>query len=236
MEAKAKPASPNHKPNSSHNFSSNSNQKLVAKKFKPTAPAHQAEFVISAATASQFPPPLGFEAALLGRSNSGKSSLLNRWLGRKSLARVSKTPGRTRLINFFSVAWSKEEPTFYAADLPGYGYAAAPRAMVASWETLVQAYLQAPRPNRLALLLMDIRRDPQAEETNLVKWLNDLGLDYRLVATKCDKLGQGARAKRLALIRKKLNPPEAPLIFSALTGEGREELVALTKARTLILA
>ncbi|MDR1608505.1 MAG: ribosome biogenesis GTP-binding protein YihA/YsxC [Deltaproteobacteria bacterium] len=199
----------------------------------PIEPAQKADFVLSAAGPSQFPPPLVFEVAFLGRSNSGKSSLLNRWLGRKSLARVSKTPGRTRLINFFEARWAKGEPSFYAADLPGYGFAAAPKAMVASWEELVRAYLETPRPNRLAFLLMDIRRDPQIEEKNLTRWLKDLAIDFRLIATKCDKLGQGARAQRLTLIQKALGLPERPLLFSALTGEGRAELVTLTRERIL---
>jgi GTP-binding protein len=192
-------------------------------------PAFGADFVVSAAQRDQFPDPLSMEVALLGRSNSGKSSLLNRWIGRKSLARVSGTPGRTRLINFFKITWQKGSFPFYVADLPGYGFAAAPKAMVAGWQQLVDDYLSSPRPQRLALLLMDIRRDPQEEERNLTAWLEDLGLDYRLVATKSDKLGPSARAKRLTFIQKGLNLPQKPLFFSSLTGEGREELIGLLK-------
>ncbi|MDR2140237.1 MAG: ribosome biogenesis GTP-binding protein YihA/YsxC [Deltaproteobacteria bacterium] len=195
----------------------------------PSPPAFLADFVTSAADSQGFPPPLAFEVAVLGRSNSGKSSLLNRWLGRKALARVSKTPGRTRLINFFKVAWTKEEPPFYAADLPGYGFAVAPKAMVASWEALVRAYLGVERPNRLALVLMDIRREPQVEEINLCQWLRDLAITFRLVATKGDKLSFGARSRRLSLIQKGLGLAEPPLVFSSLTGEGREELIALAR-------
>jgi GTP-binding protein len=112
-------------------------------------------------------------------------------------------------------------------DLPGYGYAAAPKAMVAGWEKLAGDYLKAPRPNRVAWLLMDVRRDPQIEEINLCQWLTALNVPFRLIATKCDKLGPGARAKRLALIRKALALGEEPLVFSALTGEGRDELMSL---------
>jgi GTP-binding protein len=193
------------------------------------APAYLADFVVSAVDRSQFPAPLAFEVAVLGRSNSGKSSLLNRWLGRKALARVSKTPGRTRLVNFFKVAFRKDSPSFYAVDLPGYGFAAAPKAQIAGWEKMVGAYLTARRGERLALLLMDVRRDPQAEEINLGHWLGDLGLAYRLVATKSDKLSLGARAKRLKLIQNQLSLSEPPLAFSALTGEGRAELIALVE-------
>ncbi|MGL4208329.1 MAG: ribosome biogenesis GTP-binding protein YihA/YsxC, partial [Candidatus Adiutrix sp.] len=124
-------------------------------------PALQADFVISAAAKNQFPPPGPFEIALLGRSNAGKSSLMNRWLGRKSLARVGATPGRTRLINFFNIVWHKKATPFILTDLPGYGFAAAPKNMVAGWRRLVSDYLEARRPIKMALLIMDIRRDPQ---------------------------------------------------------------------------
>ncbi|MDR1083495.1 MAG: ribosome biogenesis GTP-binding protein YihA/YsxC [Deltaproteobacteria bacterium] len=198
---------------------------------KDTPPAYSADFVVSAAAFKQFPEPLDFEVALLGRSNSGKSSLLNRFIGRKSLARVSGTPGRTRLINFFKIAWTKEEAPFYVADLPGYGFAAAPKDMVAGWQELVNSYLKAKRPNRLALLLMDIRRDPQIEEKNLVQWLKDLAIDFRLVATKADKLNSSARSKRLKIIQKDLQLPEPPLMFSALSGEGREVLISALRQK-----
>ncbi|MDR1394674.1 MAG: ribosome biogenesis GTP-binding protein YihA/YsxC [Deltaproteobacteria bacterium] len=195
----------------------------------PYPPAHEAEFVISAARESQFPRPLNMEVALLGRSNSGKSSLLNRWIGRRALARVSASPGRTRLINFFRIAWTKASPPFFTADLPGYGFAAAPKAMVAGWQELAASYLEAQRPNLLALLLLDIRRDPQEEEKNLVLWLDQLGLSCQLVATKADKLSRGARGQRLSLIQRVLRLDSRPLIFSSLTGEGRNELIDLVR-------
>jgi GTP-binding protein len=193
-------------------------------------PAYLADFVVSAAGANQFPPPLDFEAAVLGRSNSGKSSLLNRWLGRKALARVSKTPGRTRLVNFFKVAFRKDSPPFYAVDLPGYGFAAAPKTEVASWEKLVGDYLTAPRGRRIALILMDIRRDAQAEEQNLSQWLKSLGLPFRVIASKCDKLSPTARNKRLKVLREELALTDPPLAFSAINGTGRLELIQLVEA------
>ena len=192
-------------------------------------PALSTEFVISAADKSQFPAEEWPELAILGRSNAGKSSLLNRWLGRKGLARVGATPGRTRLINFFKVVWNKDDPPFLLADLPGYGFAAAPKAMVAGWRQLVADYLESGRPLKMALLLIDLRRDPGPDELNLLSWLKDLSIPARVIATKADKFKQNERSRRLAAMRGILSalgpdlPP--PLPFSALTGQGRTELI-----------
>ncbi|MDR1657918.1 MAG: ribosome biogenesis GTP-binding protein YihA/YsxC [Deltaproteobacteria bacterium] len=186
-------------------------------------PATEAVFTTSASMARQFPEPLAFEVALLGRSNCGKSSLINRWLGRKSLARVGATPGRTRLINFFKVTWIAGAPSIYVVDLPGYGYAAAPKDMVESWRRLVEDYLAADRGARMALLLMDIRRGVHAEELSLVGLLTSLGIDYRVVATKCDKLSAGRARQALAALASLLGG--YPVAFSSLSGQGRSELI-----------
>jgi GTP-binding protein len=188
-------------------------------------PAVKAEFMLSAAQARQFPEPAGFEVAVLGRSNCGKSSLLNRWLGRKSMARVGGLPGRTRLANFFKVVFAPGDPPMLVVDLPGYGYAAAPKATVESWRRLVGDYLSADRGPRLALLLMDIRRGAQDEERGLASWLSSMGIDYRIVATKSDKLPSARRSKALAALAKDLGGD--PLSFSSLTGQGRERLIEL---------
>ena len=189
-------------------------------------PAREVEFLVSAAGGRQFPEPLGTELALLGRSNSGKSSLLNRLLGRRGLARTSAIPGRTRQINFFRVVW-RTEP-FLLADLPGYGFASGPKAQVAGWRALTSGYLTSGRPLKLALLLMDIRRDPSPDEDGLLDWLAALGIPAWVVATKADKLGRGQAAARLARITGlfRTAPARPPLAFSALTGQGREELLA----------
>ncbi|UQZ88764.1 YihA family ribosome biogenesis GTP-binding protein [Deltaproteobacteria bacterium Smac51] len=192
-------------------------------------PALEADFIISAAAAHQFPEPELPELALLGRSNAGKSSLMNRWLGRKGLARVGATPGRTRLVNFFKITWNKGQPPFMMADLPGYGFAAAPKDMVAGWRKLVADYLESGRPLKMALLMMDIRRAPQDEEFGLLTWLNELSIPAWVIATKADKLSQAERSKRLNVIKKafaenlKLERP--PLPFSATTGFGRNQLI-----------
>ncbi|MDR0882319.1 MAG: ribosome biogenesis GTP-binding protein YihA/YsxC [Candidatus Adiutrix sp.] len=193
-------------------------------------PALAADFIISAAAAGQFPRLDRPEVALLGRSNSGKSSLMNRWLGRKGLARVGQTPGRTRLINFFQVTWRKDEPPFTLADLPGYGFAAAPRALVANWRKLAADYLESGRPLKMALLLMDIRRDPGQDEFGLLNWLAELGIPAWVMVTKADKVGRNDLANRLSAIQKLLTGHASlerdPLPFSAVTGQGRDQLIA----------
>lgn len=192
-------------------------------------PALQADFVISAASASQFPEPELPEIALLGRSNSGKSSLLNRWLGRRGLARVGSTPGRTQMINFFKIVWGKDSRPFLLADLPGYGFAAAPKALVAGWRHLVADYLEGRRPLKMALLMMDIRRDPQEDEYGLLDWLARLSIPAQVVATKADKLSRTELSRRLAAISKLFSekaPLERPLLaFSSTTGLGRNKLI-----------
>lgn len=154
---------------------------------------------------------------------------MNRWLGRRALARVGATPGRTRLVNFFKITWNKDERPFMMADLPGYGFAAAPKDMVAGWRKLVADYLEAGRPLKMALLIMDIRRNPQDEEFGLLNWLSDLGISAWVVASKADKLSQAERGRRLAAIRDTFakNSPliRPPLAFSSTTGLGRDTLI-----------
>jgi GTP-binding protein len=122
----------------------------------------------------------------------------------------------------------------YVVDLPGYGYAAAPKSTVDSWRKLVADYLAADRPPRLALLLMDIRRKPQQEEIQLVSWLESLKVEYQLVATKCDKLSKVQVRRSLADIGRILGGLKAPVAFSSLSGQGREELIDLVKSHGLI--
>jgi GTP-binding protein len=196
-------------------------------------PATEAEFLVSAAFRSQFPKPLDFEIALLGRSNCGKSSLLNRWLGRRTLARVGASPGRTRFINFFKVIWRPEERPMLVVDLPGYGFAAAPKQMVESWRRLVDDYLRSDRGPRLALLLMDCRRDVGEEELRLADWLDSMNLPFQMVATKSDKLASARLAAALGGIGRALGCVSKPLAFSSLSGRGREELIGLIDRRRL---
>lgn len=194
-------------------------------------PALVADFIISAAEIRQFPKSERPELAILGRSNSGKSSLLNRWLGRKALARVGATPGRTAQINFFRVAFRPQDYPFLLADLPGYGFAVAPKSQVASWRRLVTGYLEGGRPIKMALLLMDIRREPSADEYGLVAWLETLGIPVWLIVTKVDKLNRSEARIRLLRIGKMFEvviPLAHPLLaFSSTTGQGRERLIEI---------
>ncbi|MFH1092327.1 MAG: ribosome biogenesis GTP-binding protein YihA/YsxC [Pseudomonadota bacterium] len=178
-----------------------------------------ARFLISAVAPDQFPLPDRPEVAFAGRSNVGKSSLLNRLLNRRNLAHTSRTPGRTQTINFFEVGRD-----MYFVDLPGYGYAKVPVSVRATWGPMVERYLTAPRDLRLVVLLVDIRREPGQEESGLIAWLESLGASCLPVATKADKVSRGQRPARLAAIEKRLGPGKRPLVFSAATGEGFNEV------------
>jgi GTP-binding protein len=182
----------------------------------------RAEFVTSAALASQFPEPAGPEVALLGRSNVGKSSLLNRLVARRQLARTSGTPGKTRLVNWFRVEGERE---LSLVDLPGYGYARVAKRERESWKPLIERYLARGPALRAALLLQDLRRDLSEDETLLLRWLAERSVPALLVLTKCDKLGPMRRAERLrALARAAGLPREQVFATSAETGLGIPEL------------
>ncbi|MBX3028113.1 ribosome biogenesis GTP-binding protein YihA/YsxC [bacterium] len=177
--------------------------------------AGQAVFVAGAATLDRLPPPRQPEVAFAGRSNVGKSSLLNRLVGRRALARVSKTPGRTQQINFFAV-----DERLMLVDLPGYGFARVPLAVKAEWRQLVEGYLRGARPLRGVLVLVDVRRGLQADDQQLLDFLAAIGLRSAVIATKVDKLGRGARAAALAKLDRPGGGP--PIAFSALNGEGTD--------------
>jgi GTP-binding protein len=186
-----------------------------------------AELVTSASAPAGFPAEGAPEVALLGRSNVGKSSLLNRLVARRSLARTSKTPGRTRLVNFFRVL--RPEGELRLVDLPGYGFARVSQAERRAWQALVEGYL-AERPSlRLALLLHDVRRDPGADEGDLLPWLAARGIPVLGVLTKVDRLSARERAARLRFFREQgLGLPW--IATSARTGAGRAELWAAIDA------
>jgi len=180
-------------------------------------PVRHSSFLGSAVEPSQYPPADRPEAAFAGRSNVGKSSLINRLLARRNLARTSQTPGRTQTINFYDV-----NQELYFVDLPGYGFAKVPLRVRAAWRPMVEKYLSAGRDLRLVVLLMDIRRDPQNEERDLLKWLAAHGLPSLLVLTKADKVSRGRRAQRATAATRALDLAEPPLLFSAVSGEGRQ--------------
>jgi GTP-binding protein len=179
------------------------------------------EFVTSVTEPAAFPSDGLPEVALVGRSNVGKSSVLNQLAGVKRLAAVSRTPGRTRMVNFFRV-----EQRFYLVDLPGYGFARAPTAIRKQWEALITHYLFERTAVRLVLLVVDARRDPMANDREVCELLRRSGLSYVLVASKSDKLSRTAMVRQRARLVEAFAPTGGiPVItFSAETGEGRKEL------------
>jgi len=160
------------------------------------------------------------EVAFAGRSNVGKSSLINRLVHRKKFARVSNTPGRTREINFFQV-----NDRFVLADLPGYGYARVSKEQRASWRPLIEGYLRHSPMLRGVVQLLDARHRPSDDDLQMLEFLAHAGTPTLVVATKVDKLRKSARESRLAeLARDAGVEPEQVIPFSAETGEGRDEL------------
>lgn len=174
-------------------------------------------FHVSAVRPGDFPRDGFPEIAFMGRSNVGKSSLINRLLGSRGLARVSKTPGRTRAINFFKV-----NDRIYFVDLPGYGYARVPVPMRQQWKGLVEAYLDRPGRPDLAVQLVDARHEPTDLDLELVEWLRSRGLPHRAVLTKGDKISGNERRRAVERAARSLGLPqgERPLLVSAATGDG----------------
>lgn len=176
-----------------------------------------AEFVKSAVHERDFPKERLPEVAFVGRSNVGKSSLINTIVGRKGLAKTSSTPGRTQLINFFRI---NHRLTF--VDLPGYGYAKVPVSVRREWRPMIEGYLKDRDNLKGVVLIMDIRRPPEEEEELLFEFLNSLGIVSVVALTKVDKLSGNERTRQLRLFEKSLKGISIP--FSAITGEGKDEL------------
>jgi GTP-binding protein len=180
-----------------------------------------ARFVTSAADASGFPAPTTPEIAIAGRSNVGKSSLINTLVGKPGLARTSRTPGRTRLLNWFAV---DGEPPFQIVDLPGYGYAEVARETRAAWLPLIEGYLADRAVLRGVVLLVDARRGVEAEEEDFVAWLGDHSVAVIVALTKADKLAKNQRPLAAAAARKALGLRRDPLLVSATEATGLDEL------------
>jgi GTP-binding protein len=178
-----------------------------------------ARFVISAAQPSGFPPPSLPEIAVVGRSNVGKSSLINALVGQPGLARTSRTPGRTRLINWFEI-----DARFHLVDLPGYGYAEVSRATRDSWRPLIDGYLADRETLAGVLLLIDIRRGVQDEELDFAPWLAERAMPLVVALTKADKLPKNKRMLEVRRARQALGLSRDPLAVSALGGDGIEPL------------
>lgn len=182
----------------------------------------------------QLPKDRRLQVAFAGRSNVGKSSLLNRLVGRKKLAKISSTPGKTRSINFFLV-----DNKFYFVDLPGYGYAKVARKIRESWGKLLEEYLEQSPYLAGLVLLLDCRRDVTEEDMELVDWLADRELPAVAVVTKADKLSRDKVNRKVSAVESQLGIPTIP--FSTVTGQGKKELfgaiqdlVAMKNKRTKV--
>ena len=171
-----------------------------------------ARFVISAAKPADFPPPTLPEIAVVGRSNVGKSSLINSMVGQAGLARTSRTPGRTRLLNWFEVATN---PPFFLVDLPGYGYAQVNQQTREGWRPLIETYLDKRTTLAGVLLLIDIRRNAEDEELDFVPWLHERDKPVIVALTKSDKLPKNKRNLEVAKAKKLLGLRREPLAVSA---------------------
>ncbi|HSQ32196.1 MAG TPA: ribosome biogenesis GTP-binding protein YihA/YsxC [Gemmatimonadaceae bacterium] len=185
------------------------------------------EFLGGMATVAGWRPETALpEIAFAGRSNVGKSSLLNRLVHRKKFARVSNTPGRTREINFFKV-----NDTFVLADLPGYGYARVSKERRAEWKPLIESYLRNSGNLRGIVQLIDVRHDPTDDDHRMLEFLSEVGVPTIVVLTKIDKLTPAQRATRAAELAAQLGLDDDQLIpFSAVTGEGRNDLAEAIEA------
>lgn len=183
-----------------------------------------ASWLGAAHSPEQFLPENGPEIALVGRSNVGKSSLLNALCGHEALARVSKTPGRTRAIHFF-----KTDAGLTLVDFPGYGFAKGPSGDRQAWKSLIEAYLTRRTCLKAVAVLVDSRHEPSADDRGIFDWLNSLKMNAVCVATKADKLSGNEKPKQLALLKAALKLNHAPIAFSSVTGAGREELVVKLK-------
>ncbi|HLB05369.1 MAG TPA: ribosome biogenesis GTP-binding protein YihA/YsxC [Thermodesulfobacteriota bacterium] len=176
-----------------------------------------AEFIKSAVHERDFPKEKCPEMAFVGRSNVGKSSLINTLVGRKGLAKTSSTPGRTRLVNFFRI---NHKLTF--VDLPGYGYAKVAASLREEWGPMIEGYLEKRDNLKGVVLIMDIRRPPEKEEEMLIEFLSSLEIPVVFALTKVDKLSGNERTRQLKLFKTGLNGIAIP--FSATTGEGKDEI------------
>jgi GTP-binding protein len=194
----------------------------------------KAEFIRSCAGPEQFPTGPLPEVAVVGRSNVGKSSLINSLLQRKGLAKVSRTPGKTRAINLFAVATDDPQlPRFLLADLPGYGYAKVSKAERAQWAPLIEEYL-GRRQRILTVVMLVESRVVGVHDPDTIRWLRAIGYEPLVVATKADKLKASERMASLRGIQEALGLTAPAMAYSSMTGEGRERLWSALKERCRI--
>ncbi len=177
-----------------------------------------ADFITSASKPSQYPPANLPEIAFAGRSNVGKSSLINTLVNRKHLVKTSSTPGRTQLINFFNI-----NETMVFVDLPGYGYAKVPQAIRKKWGPMIETFLSKRKTLKGVVVILDVRRIPKIEDLDLIRWLDYYNIASILVITKADKLSKNKQLKQQAAILKALAVDrQRVILFSAKTRLGRD--------------
>jgi GTP-binding protein len=182
---------------------------------------NQVEFVISAVGPSQYPQDALPEVALAGRSNVGKSSLINRMINRKNLARTSSQPGKTQTMNYYRI-----NSDLFFVDLPGYGYAKVSQAERKRWGQFIEEYLLKREQLKLVLLLVDLRHPPSNDDRVMYAWLKHHGIPLCVVATKADKISRGQWQKHAKIVKETLEMDKAEtfVLFSSETGLGKEEL------------
>lgn len=182
----------------------------------------QAEFMSSAVTSKQYPEGNTFEVAFVGRSNVGKSSLINTLTNRRKLVKVSGVPGKTRLINFFLI-----NNKYHFVDLPGYGYAKVSKTEKQKWGKIMEEYLVNRKNLKKIILLVDSRHKPTEDDVLMYEWINHFNIEPIIVATKIDKLKRNEISKNLKIIRETLNLPQEQNIFqfSSLKKIGVDEVI-----------
>ncbi|MDN9008731.1 ribosome biogenesis GTP-binding protein YihA/YsxC [Brevibacillus laterosporus] len=180
-----------------------------------------AEFIISAVGPQQYPKDRLPEIALVGRSNVGKSSLINKMLSRKAIARTSSRPGKTQTLNYFKV-----NNQMYFVDFPGYGYAKVSKSIKSTWGSMIDAYLSQREELKFVVQLVDIRHAPSKDDVSMYEYCKELGIPTIVVATKGDKISRGRWLQHLKVIRQTLNfqSTDALIVFSTEMGQGRDEL------------